>query len=125
MPIQLNHTIVTASDQRASAEFLAGLLGLTVGEPLSHFLPVKTDNGVALDYMQVDAASIHPQHYAFLVSDDEFDAILARIRAAGIPYFADPGHRTPDAINTWNGGRATYFPDPDGHNMEILTRSYG
>jgi catechol 2,3-dioxygenase-like lactoylglutathione lyase family enzyme len=125
MPIQLNHTIVAASDQRASAEFLAGLLGLKVGEPMSHFLPVKTDNGVTLDYMQVGAASIHPQHYAFLVSDEEFDAILGRIRATGVRYFADPGHTTPEEFNTWGGGRATYFSDPDGHNMEILTRSLG
>ncbi len=125
MPVQLNHTIVAASDQKASARFLAGLLGLSVGEPLSHFLPVKTDNGVALDYMQLDSASIHPQHYAFLVSEEEFDAILARIRTAGVPYFADPGHTMPEEFNTWNGGRATYFADPDGHSMEILTRSYG
>ncbi|NBE54938.1 VOC family protein [Streptomyces boluensis] len=125
MTIELNHTIVAAHDKKASAAFLAELLGLRVGAPYGPFIPVETDNGVTLDYMETDAAEIASQHYAFLVSEDEFTAIFGRIQAAGVAYFADPGHRRAGEINTNDGGRGTYFSDPNGHNMEILTRPYG
>jgi catechol 2,3-dioxygenase-like lactoylglutathione lyase family enzyme len=116
--VELNHTIVTARDNRASAEFLAGILGLTVGEPVGPFVPVELANGVTLDFMNRD---VSPQHYAFLVSEEEFDAALARLRAAGVQTFADPFHEEPDRINTECGGRGVYFDDPAGHAMEILT----
>jgi catechol 2,3-dioxygenase-like lactoylglutathione lyase family enzyme len=124
MPVELNHTIVAARDKKMAAEFLAGLLGLEVDPPFGPFVPVRLGNGVTLDFADSETA-ITPQHYAFLVSDTEFDAIFARIRDAGIPYFSDPMHRDPGNINHRDGGRGTYFADPNGHNLEILTRPYG
>ncbi|MFI9152181.1 VOC family protein [Streptomyces sp. NPDC053367] len=124
MTVQLNHTIVSAHDKQASARFLADLLGLEVGPRYGPFVPVEIPNGVTLDYMDVPGA-ITPQHYAFLVSEADFDTIFARIRAAGLPYWADPFHSRPGEINHNDGGRGTYFEDPNGHNLEILTRPYG
>ncbi|MEU0741644.1 VOC family protein [Streptomyces sp. NPDC006134] len=124
MTVQLNHTIVAARDKKASARFLAGLLGLEVGPPYGPFLPVGIPNGVTLDYLDTDG-EITPQHYAFLVSEDEFDAIFARVREAGPAYWADPFHRRPGEINHNDGGRGVYFDDPDGHRLELLTRPYG
>jgi catechol 2,3-dioxygenase-like lactoylglutathione lyase family enzyme len=124
MSVELNHTIVAAHDKKASAQFLADLLGLETSAPFGPFIPVNTHNGVTLDYMETEG-EIVPQHYAFLVSEDDFDAIFARIRAAGLTYWADPYHRRVNEINTNDGGRGAYFDDPNGHNMEILTRPYG
>lgn len=125
MSVELNHTIVRARDKQRSADFLAGVLGLQIGAPVGPFLPVATSNGVTLDFMDSDAERIFAQHYAFLVSEDEFDAIVRRIRQAGITFYADPGHHEAGQINRRDGGRGTYFDDPDGHNLEILTRPYG
>ncbi|MFH8800227.1 VOC family protein [Streptomyces sp. NPDC017936] len=124
MTVQLNHTIVASHDRRASARFLAGILGLRVSPPSGPFVPVEIANGVTLDFMDVPG-EITPQHYAFLVSEDEFDAIFGRIRAAGLTYWADPFHHRPGRINHHDGGRGAYFDDPDGHRLEILTRPYG
>ena len=124
MPIQLNHTIVKAHDPRASAELLAGLLGRGAPVPYGPFLGVEVDNGVTLDFMRTDG-EIDWQHYAFLVSEGEFDEIFGRIRERGITYWADPGHQRPGEINHGDGGRGFYWSDPDGHNLEILTRPYG
>ena len=121
MSTELNHTIVGATDRHASARFLADILGVPVGPDADSFAPVRLANGVTLDYM--DRAQVAPQHYAFLVGDDEFDAAFGRIRDAGLPYFADPGFQQPGEINTRWGGRGVYFRDPDGHSMEILTRA--
>lgn len=125
MPIDLNHTIVAARDKRAAAEFLADILGLEVGPQYGPFLPVETSNGVTLDFADSDSAQITSQHYAFLVSEEEFDAIMARIQQAGITFYADPGHRRAGEINRNDGGRGAYFADPNGHNLEIITRPYG
>ncbi|MFC7305257.1 VOC family protein [Streptomyces monticola] len=125
MSIELNHTIVTAHDKKASAAFLAELLGLQVGAPYGPFIPVEADNGVTLDYMESDGGEITSQHYAFLISEDEFTEIFGRIQAAGIEFYADPGHQRAGEINTNDGGRGAYFSDPNGHNMEIFTRPYG
>src|ERR1700704_226653 len=111
MSIELNHTIVWARDKAASAQFLAGILGLPVGAPTGPFVPVQLGNGVTLDYG--DASTVASQHYAFLVGDDEFDTAVARIRSAGIEYFADPFHARTGEINHHNGGRGMYFVDPD------------
>ncbi|MCZ4605198.1 VOC family protein [Streptomyces sp. Lzd4kr] len=124
MTVQLNHTIVAARDQKESATFLAGILGLEVSPQYGPFVPVEIPNGVTLDYLDSPGA-ITPQHYAFLVSEDEFDTIFGRIREAGLTYWADPYHRRPGEINRNDGGRGTYFEDPNGHNLEILTRPYG
>ncbi|MCW7945760.1 glyoxalase/bleomycin resistance protein/dioxygenase [Streptomyces hygroscopicus] len=124
MAVELNHTIVAAHDKEASARFLADLLGLEVAPQYGPFIPVQIPNGVTLDYMDA-AESITPQHYAFLVSEDDFDAIFTRIRAADLPYWADPYHDRPGEINHNDGGRGAYFDDPNGHRLEILTRPYG
>jgi catechol 2,3-dioxygenase-like lactoylglutathione lyase family enzyme len=124
MSVQLNHTIVHAGDKRRSAEFLAELLGLPAPVAYGPFLVVQVANGVALDFLD-DSGPIPSQHYAFLVTEEEFDRILGRIRAHGLEYWADPFHGAPGRINTNDGGRGVYWSDPDGHNLEIITRPYG
>ncbi|HEU4422602.1 MAG TPA: VOC family protein [Pilimelia sp.] len=125
MSIALNHTIVMARDKKAAADFLATTLGLEVGPPFGPFIPVETSNGVALDFMDSGGAEIAPQHYAFLVSEQDFDVIFERIKQGRIQYYADPSHRQPGRINHNDGGRGLYFDDPNGHNLEIITRPYG
>lgn len=124
MTVQLNHTIVYASDAEASSQFLADILGLAAPVPFGPFLAVETDNGVTLDFIETDD-EIASQHYAFLITEDAFDEIFARIVERDLPYWADPGRRRPGEINTNDGGRGVYFPDPDGHFLEIITRPYG
>ena len=124
MTVRLDHTIVAAHDRKASARFLADILGLEVSPPFGPFIPVEIPNGVTLDYMET-SGDIKPQHYAFLVSEDDFDAIFARIRDAGLTYWADPFHHRAGEINHNDGGRGTYFDDPNGHHLEIITRPYG
>ncbi|MFC5672878.1 VOC family protein [Streptomyces incanus] len=122
--VQLNHTAVLARDRRLSAEFLAVILGLEVGAPFGPFLPVDLGNGVTLDYYEQRDGPIQSQHYAFLVPEDRFDAMIARLEAVGVTYYADPNHTEPGRINRLFGGRGAYFDDPDGHNLEIMTRPY-
>ena len=124
MSVELNHTIVAARDRQASATFLAHVLGLAAPKPFGPFMVVETANGVSLDYAD-SAGDVVSQHYAFLVSEAEFDEIFARIQARDLPYWADPGRRRPSEINRNDGGRGVYFPDPDGHLLEIITRPYG
>lgn len=124
MAVQLNHTIVWCRDQQASAGFLAEMLGLPPPRRFLHFLVVDLANGASLDYYQQDDPG-SVQHYAFLVSEPEFDAVFARLQARGTPIWADPGRTQPGAINHWFGGRGVYFQDPDGHLMEVMTRPYG
>jgi catechol 2,3-dioxygenase-like lactoylglutathione lyase family enzyme len=124
MAVQLNHTIVFAHDRSASATFLADILGLERPTSYGPFMVVEVANGASLDFMQT-SGEIPWQHYAFLVGEDEFDEIFGRIRARGLPYWADPHHSEPGEINHHDGGRGVYFEDPDGHNLEIITRPYG
>lgn len=123
MTVALNHTIVAAHDKHASAAFLSEILGLPEPAPFGPFVGVQVD-GVTLDFAD-EPGFIKPQHYAFLVSEPEFDAIFARIRARGLPYWADPSRDHPQEINRRDGGRGVYFEDPSGHFLEILTRPYG
>ncbi|MEU8800266.1 VOC family protein [Spirillospora sp. NPDC048819] len=123
MSIQLDHIIVPAKDRRASAEFLARVLGLEAGAPTGPFIPVTTGNGVTLDFM--DAEAFRPHHCAFLVPDEEFDGIFARIKESGAHYYANPDGSGAGQINTRDGGRGVYFTDPGGHAMEVLTVPYG
>lgn len=125
MSVALNHTIVHAEDKEVSARFLADILGLPAPTPFGHFLVVRTANGVSLDFINSDGEPIARQHYAFLVSEPDFDAIFARIRARRLGYWADPMGRTPNEINTHFGGRGFYFRDPSGHWLEVITRPYG
>lgn len=120
MTVELNHIIIPSHDKVASARFLAGILGLDEPQPVSHFMALSVSNGVTLDYD--NRTRVDSQHCAFLVSDEEFDAIFARVLDAGITYFADPNHATANEINTRAGGRGFYFDDPDGHNMEVFTK---
>jgi catechol 2,3-dioxygenase-like lactoylglutathione lyase family enzyme len=122
--VQLNHTIVSVHDKKSSADWLTDLLGLPRAEPFGPFMTVQADNDVALDFAD-SRGDIVPQHYAFLVGEREFDEIFGRIRDRGLTYWADPMHQRPSEINTRDGGRGVYFDDPNGHNLEILTRPYG
>ncbi|MDX3413311.1 VOC family protein [Streptomyces sp. MD20-1-1] len=122
--IELNHTAVHARDRRRSAEFLAGILGLEVGAPFGPFLPVDLGNGVTLDYYEKRDEPVQSQHYAFLVPEEVFDGMIARLEEAGVTYCADPRHTQPGRVNGLFGGKGAYFEDPDGHNMEIMTRPY-
>jgi catechol 2,3-dioxygenase-like lactoylglutathione lyase family enzyme len=124
MPVQLNHTIVYVRDKRASATFFSELLGLPAPTVFEPFLVVALDNGVSLDFIETDEP-IRAQHYAFLVSEREFDEIFARIRERGLPYWADPAKRRPGEHNTHDGGRGVYWEDPNAHFLEIITRPYG
>jgi catechol 2,3-dioxygenase-like lactoylglutathione lyase family enzyme len=124
MSVQLNHTIVRVRDKRESAEFLAELLGVGPPTAFGPFLVVQVDNDVSLDFAD-DHGPVHPQHYAFLVGEDEFDQIFGRIRDRGLTWWADPGRRRPGQINTNDGGRGVYWEDPSGHFLEIITRPYG
>ena len=119
MTIELNHTIVPAHDPKASAQFLADILGLPVDPPVAHFTPITLANQVTLDYDRSDDFDAH--HYAFLVSDEEFDAAFGRIRHRGVSFYADPACRQAGQVYRKRGSRGTYFRDPDGHLMEILT----
>jgi catechol 2,3-dioxygenase-like lactoylglutathione lyase family enzyme len=124
MSVELNHTIVHALDRETSARFMSEVFGLAEPEPFGPFLVVRTANGVSLDY-HAAPAPITAQHYAFLVSEAEFDAIFGRVQAKGLPYWADPFMHRPGEINHNDGGRGVYFPDPSGHFLEIITRPYG
>ncbi|WP_328732346.1 VOC family protein [Streptomyces caniferus] len=122
---RLDHTIVHSTDRFASARFLADLLGAPEPKAFGPFAALQLDNGVALDYAEhVADGKFTPTHYAFLVTEDEFDQIFGRIQERGLPYWADPMHTRPQEINTRDGGRGLYLDDPDGHNMEFLTRTY-
>jgi catechol 2,3-dioxygenase-like lactoylglutathione lyase family enzyme len=124
MSVQLNHTIVHATDPQRSARFLADILGVSAGERWGPFYPVTVDHGLALDYLE-DHAVFTPQHYAFLVSDDVFDAAYERIVGSGISIWADPHQQQAGQINHHDGGRGVYFEDPDHHVMELITVPYG
>ena len=124
MPVQLNHTIVSSRNKHESAAFMTELLGLGDVVPFGPFIGVETENGVTLDFSDADG-DITPQHYAFLVSETEFDEIFGRIRERGLTYWADPGRQREGEINTHDGGRGVYFEDPSGHLLETITRPYG
>lgn len=124
MSVALNHTIVYVKDKQESAAFAADVLGLPEPEPFGPFLDVKTANGVDLAFMN-HSGTIESQHYAFLVSEAEFDAAFGRIQARGLEYWADPAKKRLGEINHNDGGRGVYFHDPSGHFLEILTVPYG
>jgi catechol 2,3-dioxygenase-like lactoylglutathione lyase family enzyme len=124
MSIQLNHTIVWCRDKQKSARFLTEILGLPPPRPFGPFQMVEVANGVSLDFHEIEG-EIAAQHYAFLISEAEFDAIFARIVERKLDYWADPACQRKGEINRHDGGRGVYFPDPDGHFLEVITRPYG
>ena len=124
MTIELNHTIVHATDRDATAAFLTELLGLPEAPVYGPFRVVELGNGVSLDVL-AHPGPVTVQHYAFLVDDEEFDAIHARIVERGLTFWADPFHHQEGVINHNDGGRGLYWSAPDGHNLEIITVPYG
>lgn len=122
--IQFNHLLIFAHNKHESATFLTSLFGLPDPKPAGFFLAVDLANEVTLHYGEPGVEFLS-QHYAFLVSDEEFDAIFARMQERGMPYWADPRQHYPGQINTNHGGRGVYFNDPSGHGLEIITRPYG
>jgi len=124
MSIELNHTIVHARDPLASATYLAEVLGRPTPVKFGPFWDVELDNHVTLAYILADE-HLTIEHYAFLVSEEEFDRIFERIQARRLPYWADPAHKRPGRINHHDGGRGVYWNDPNGHYLEIITRPYG
>jgi catechol 2,3-dioxygenase-like lactoylglutathione lyase family enzyme len=124
MAIHFNHTILSARDSERSAKFLAEMLGLPEPRRWGPFHMVTTENDANLDYMDTDG-EIKPQHYAFLISEDDFDEIFGRIRDRELSYWADPGQKQSGEINHHDGGRGVYFEDLNGHLLEIITRPYG
>jgi catechol 2,3-dioxygenase-like lactoylglutathione lyase family enzyme len=124
MAVQLNHTIIWCRDHKVSSRFATDILGLPAPRRWGPFQIVEVANSVSLDYYET-ADPIAPQHYAFLVTETEFDEIFGRIQERGLTYWADPGRRVAGELNHNDGGRGVYWEDPDGHMLEIITRPYG
>jgi catechol 2,3-dioxygenase-like lactoylglutathione lyase family enzyme len=125
MPVTFNHSILAARDRQESARFLAHVLGLADPTSWGRFTQVQLDGGVSIQFAEPQIEEIQMQHYAFLVDDERFDEILARVQALELPHTADPIPSRPQQINTNHGGRGFYFHDPAGHGFEVLTRPYG
>ena len=122
MAITLNHTIVPARDKHASASFFADMFGLKYEKSDGYFAPVRVNETLTLDFDDdVDSFEVH--HYAFHMSDPEFDAVFTRIQAAKVAYGSDPWNLENRQFNSWNGGRGFYFRDPNGHILEVMTRT--
>jgi catechol 2,3-dioxygenase-like lactoylglutathione lyase family enzyme len=120
MTIELNHTIVPARDQDESAAFFARIFGVPrVTDGPAHFAPVRVNDSLTLDFST--EGDVRSQHYAFKVSDAEFDAIFSRVRGEGLKFGSGPFSSEDGKINHWNGGRGVYFRDPSGHLLELLT----
>ena len=120
MTITLNHTIVPARDKTAASRFFARIFGLSEGGSDGHFASVRVSDTLTLLFDNADTFERH--HYAFHVSDEEFDAILSRIQQAGLAYGSEPWNLDNRKLNNWNGGRGVYFRDPNGHILELMTR---
>jgi catechol 2,3-dioxygenase-like lactoylglutathione lyase family enzyme len=119
MAITLNHTIVPARDKVAAAQFFAEIFGLRFDGRTDYFAPVRVNDTLTLLFDDDTAFESH--HYAFHVSEREFDTIFGRIRQAGIAYGSGPGSLEDGKLNDWNGGRGVYFRDPNGHVLELMT----
>ena len=119
MAISLNHTIVPAYDKEASSKHIAHILGLKRVESMGHFAPVQVDDKFTLDFDNRDNFESH--HYAFQVSDEEFDDIFGRIEEEKVVYGSLPNSQEDMQINNRRGGRGLYFKDANGHSWEILT----
>jgi catechol 2,3-dioxygenase-like lactoylglutathione lyase family enzyme len=119
MTIVLNHTIVPAHDKLAAARFFANIFGLPFDEGSGHFAPARVNN--SLTFLFDDNVSFGSHHYAFHVSDAEFDSIFERIRQARLAYGSAPWSLDDGKLNDWNDGRGLYFKDPNGHILELMT----
>ena len=121
MTIVLDHTIVPARDRAASATYFADLFGLSAGAPVGPFSPVQVNAQLTFDFDDRRPFEVH--HYAFHVSNDEFDAIFGRVQGRGLAYGGDPHAPENMRVREFNGGRTVYFKDLDGHLLEIRTRT--
>lgn len=124
MTTLFNHTIVAARDKHESAAFFTEMFDLPPAEPGGFFLVVYLDGGVLLQFAE-PGVEFPPQHYAFLVTEDDFDGIYGRIQGRGIEHWADPRGQVAGQYNTNHGGRGVYFCDPSGHYLEAITQPYG
>lgn len=120
MAIVLNHTIVPSRDKEAGARFFAHIFGRTYDGLDGHFAPVQVNETLTFDYD--DATDFESHHFAFHVSDGEFDEIFGRIQADDVVYGSGPMSPEDGQINHRWGGRGVYFRDPDGHLLEFFTR---
>jgi catechol 2,3-dioxygenase-like lactoylglutathione lyase family enzyme len=118
MAITLNHTIVPARDKEAAARLFAQIFGLTYEGPGEHFAPVKVND--ALTFLFDDDTKFESHHYAFHVSDMEFDAIFRRVQEAGLIFGSAPWSADDGKLNDWGGGKGVYFRTPDGHLLELM-----
>ncbi len=99
-----------------------------MGDEWGPFIPLTVGNGVTFDFANVPPGipgGIQPQHYALLVSEEEFDSAFALITARELTFWADPRMAHEGEINHNDGGRGIYFLDPAGHYMELITVPYG
>lgn len=123
MPI-LNHHIVYATDPEASVRYYTEILGLEPAVKLGAFAVLQVSADTTLDFVATQD-DFDRQHYAFLVTETEFDEIFERITTRDIDYWSDPMHHNPGQTNAWDDGRGAYFNDPDDHRLEIITKPYG
>jgi catechol 2,3-dioxygenase-like lactoylglutathione lyase family enzyme len=119
MPITLNHTIVPSRDKDASSRFFARIFGLSSPGSMGHFAQVHVNDDLSFDWDTRQGFESH--HYAFLVTDQEFDEIFGRIKGENVRYGSEPNAPANGEINRRRGGRGLYFADPDGHLLEIMT----
>jgi catechol 2,3-dioxygenase-like lactoylglutathione lyase family enzyme len=119
MAIVLDHTIVPAKDKIASAEFFAEIFGLRVKAGQGYFTQVQINDSLTFDF--ADQPEPRSHHYAFHISEAEFDAIFGRVKAKGLPYGSGPYNHTDGQTYTRRGGRGFYFEDPNGHLLEVMT----
>jgi catechol 2,3-dioxygenase-like lactoylglutathione lyase family enzyme len=119
MAIVLDHTIVPAKDRIASANFFAEIFGLTVKPGQGPFAQVQINESLTFDFD--DQPEAPRQHYAFHISDAEFEEIFSRVKAKGLPYGSGPFSHSDAKIYTRRGGRGFYFEDPNGHLLEVMT----
>ena len=122
MALNLDHTIVPAKDKEESARFIAGILGLEYKGLWGHFAPVKINDTLTMDFDNRDEFEHH--HYAFLASDEDFDAILGRVKGKGVSYGSGPSSQDDGEINHRHQGRGFYFRDANGHSWEVITHTY-
>lgn len=123
MTVSLNHTVISSHDREATADFFTTILGLQAYSMAGHFAVVQVGE-TSLDFVTTDS-DIASRHFAFLVSEAEFDEIFSRIGKAQLLYWSDPGRKKSGQINHWDDGRGVYFDDPNGHLLEVITRPYG
>ncbi|SDP20161.1 Glyoxalase-like domain-containing protein [Actinopolyspora xinjiangensis] len=123
MTVLFNHTIIAARDKHDSAAFFTRVFALPPAEPDGYFLVVHLDGGTMLQFAE-PGIEFPPQHYAFLITEEDFDGLYGRLRHEGVPHWADPRRKLPEQHNNNHGGRGVYFTDPAGHFLEAMTRPY-